>query len=264
MVRRPRSFAAGPGEGLAAWSLPPDELTGETTKVQKSASKDFPGRGRRRQRPLAEERGPTFNLADGRLVAVCWPPRAGRMAVAPSPPTWRLARSGPPPSGASQPGAAATPTTVRHRDFYRTDLVHAPIQLQPPGRSAGVQPAAPYRRSARSRSTVASSWTVTSAAVMAAHSLSSHGVALAVLPARSPAVRPAAAMTMIDIDPVTTMRRRGLPAGFAVRRQTRVLLAGHRRGFSLAGPEYRGSRACRPGHHSARRPLPSHAVAGAP
>jgi len=216
------------------------------------------------QRPLAEERGPTFNLADGRLVAVCWPPRAGRMAVAPSPPTWRLARSGPPPSGASQPGAAATPTTVRHRDFYRTDLVHAPIQLQPPGRSAGVQPAAPYRRSARSRSTVASSWTVTSAAVMAAHSLSSHGVALAVLPARSPAVRPAAAMTMIDIDPVTTMRRRGLPAGFAVRRQTRVLLAGHRRGFSLAGPEYRGSRACRPGHHSARRPLPSHAVAGAP
>jgi hypothetical protein len=190
--------------------------------------------------------------------------RRGRMAVAPSPPTWRLARSGPPPSGASQPGAAATPTTVRHRDFYRADLVHAPIQLQPPGRSAGVQPAAPYRRSARSRSTVASSWTVTSAAVMAAHSLSSHGVALAVLPARSPAVRPAAAMTMIDIDPVTTMRRRGLPAGFAVRRQTRVLLAGHRRGFSLAGPEYRGSRACRPGHHSARRPLPSHAVAGAP
>jgi hypothetical protein len=33
-------------------------------------------------------------------------------------------------------------------------------------------------------------------------------------------------MTMIDIDPATTMRRRGPLAGFAVRRQTRVLLAG--------------------------------------
>src|ERR1700722_17948157 len=30
-------------------------------------------------------------------------------------------RSGPPPAGASQLGAAETPTTVRHKDFDRTD-----------------------------------------------------------------------------------------------------------------------------------------------
>jgi len=75
------------------------------------------------QRPLAEERGPTFNLADGRIVAVCWPPRT-----------------------------------------------HG------------------------SRLTIASSWTVTSAAVMAAHGHSSHGVALAVLPARSPSCNSAATL----------------------------------------------------------------------